>query len=169
MLNHCFDELLGRPEMFHRPTNDEGNASRARQQISQYQKAVDELCIHTFYNLRGHLLADASSARFNRKTFTPGSPRTPKSAESVFCLMSSPTLSALKPRALATRAVCSSALRKLMCGSSPLPEAVTASAGTESVSFRPFSVRYAAMRSLMASLNFCEVGPRLLPLELAAS
>ena len=54
-------------------------------------------------------------------------------------------------------------------GSSPLPDAVTASAGTGSVSFKPFSARYAAMRSLIALSSFWDVGPRLLPPELVAS
>ena len=106
---------------------------------------------------------------FSFKTFTPGSPRKPRSALSMFCWINVRTLSSLKLRAFATRASCNSALRKLMCGSRPLPEAVTASAGTGSVAFKPFSVRYAERRSLMASFSYCEVGPRLLPLEFAAS
>ena len=43
------------------------------------------------------------------------------------------------PRAFATRAVCSSALRGLMCGSRPLAERVTASAGTRTSGPSPFS------------------------------
>ena len=95
-----------------------------------------------------------SSARFNCRTLTPGSPNTPRSRPSVFCWTSSRTLSSLNPRVLATRGTWSSALRKLISGSSPLPDAVTASAGTGSVSLKPFSARYAAIRSLIALSSF---------------
>ena len=58
--------------------------------------------------------ANESSARFRVRTFTPGSPRRPKSRASVFCLINSRNFSSLTARALATRGVWSSALRKLM-------------------------------------------------------
>ena len=58
--------------------------------------------------------ANESSARFRVRTFTPGSPRRPKSRASVFCLINSRNFSSLTVRALATRGVWSSALRKLM-------------------------------------------------------
>jgi hypothetical protein len=50
-----------------------------------------------------------SSARFNFNTFTPVSPKMPKSGFAVLAVMSSLTFSTLRLRALATRAVCSSA------------------------------------------------------------
>lgn len=46
----------------------------------------------------------ASNPKFNCSTFTPGSPSMPKSAESVFSLINSRTLSTGTPRAFATRA-----------------------------------------------------------------
>ena len=58
--------------------------------------------------------ADESSARFKLSTFTPGSPKRPKSRASVFCLINSCNFSSLTARAFATRGVWSSALRKLM-------------------------------------------------------
>ena len=58
--------------------------------------------------------ANESSARFRVRTFTPGSPRRPKSRASVFSLISSRNFSSLTVRALATRGVWSLALRKLM-------------------------------------------------------
>jgi hypothetical protein len=58
--------------------------------------------------------ADESSAQFKLSTFTPGSPRRPKSRASVFCLINSRNFSSLTARALATRGVWSSAFRKLM-------------------------------------------------------
>jgi len=58
--------------------------------------------------------ADESSARFRLRTFTPGSPKRPKSRASVFCLINSRSFSSLMARALSTRGSWSSALRKLM-------------------------------------------------------
>ncbi len=58
--------------------------------------------------------ANESSARFRLRTFTPGSPRRPRSRASVFCLINSRNFSSLTARALATRGVWSSALRKLI-------------------------------------------------------
>jgi len=58
--------------------------------------------------------ANESSARFRLSTFTPGSPRRPRSRESVFCLIKSRNFSSLTVRALATRGSWSSALRRLI-------------------------------------------------------
>ncbi len=74
-----------------------------------------------------------SKAKFSFKTFTPGSPRKPRSAGSVFARISASTFSTSRLRALATRGAWSSAFARLMCGSRPLAEAVTASAGTRGV------------------------------------
>jgi hypothetical protein len=58
--------------------------------------------------------ANESSARFRLSTFTPGSPRRARSRPSVFWSINSRSFSSLTPRALATRGLWSSALRKLM-------------------------------------------------------
>ena len=55
-----------------------------------------------------------SSARFNVRTFTRGSPKSSRSRDSVCCWIRSRTCSSLKPRVLATRAAWTSALRALM-------------------------------------------------------
>ncbi len=60
----------------------------------------------------------------------PGSPRMPNWRPSVLAATSWRTASALILRAAATRATWASAEAGLMCGSSPLPEAVNRSAGT---------------------------------------
>src|ERR1019366_1661396 len=144
------------------------NAGRAHNQIEQHFQQVEKFWIHNVGRVAAHHLdaqiyfvVNASSARLSGSTFTPGSPRKPRLAESVFARMSSRTLSSPRPRALATRGVCSSALRKLMCGSRPLAEAVTASAGTGVLVSRLFCARYAAIFCTMVSCSFCEVGPRL--------
>src|SRR5581483_20478 len=85
--------------------------------------------------------ARSSSARFSRSTFTRGSPSTNSVRPSVYWSTSCCTCGAGSPRAAATRATWSAAFAGVMCGSSPLAEAVTASTGTGTLSARPFSSR----------------------------
>src|ERR1019366_524987 len=70
-----------------------------------------------------------SIARFSLSTLTRGSPRRPRSGPSVNWASNWLAWSTRMPRALATRAACARAESGLMCGSRPLPDAVTASAG----------------------------------------
>src|ERR1700690_3040008 len=110
-----------------------------------------------------------SRARFNRRTLTPASPRTPRARPSVFAEMRACTRPIARLLAFATRAAWMSALATLMWGARPLADDVTASAGTGASAPRPFGVRYAATAALMLSLSFWLVGPKLVPPELVAS
>src|SRR5215469_10456570 len=111
------------------------------------------------------LRARPSSVKFSLITLTRGSPNKPKSRLLVHARTSLRTVSWLRPRALATRGTCNSAFATLMCGSRPLPDSVTASAGTGTFAGRPLSDRYATMFCMMFVYNVPDVGPRLLPLE----
>src|SRR6185369_15223097 len=71
-----------------------------------------------------------SSSRFNTSTFTRGSPKNPSWRSSVACSTAFITTFSDKLRALATRGTCSRADSGVTCGSSPLAEACTRSAGT---------------------------------------
>ena len=62
-------------------------------------------CRRNYFGRFHGFAADESSARFRLSTFTPGSPRRPKSRASVFCLINSRNFSSLTARALATRGV----------------------------------------------------------------
>src|SRR5437016_5540653 len=73
---------------------------------------------------------DLSKARFSINTFTRAWPKMPHCGASMNCSTRAVTLSALNPREAATRAICSRAASGLMCGSRPLAEAKTMSAGT---------------------------------------
>ena len=87
-----------------------------------------------------------------------GSPRTP-SVRRVVCSSTRRVTAAIDmPRALATRGAWSRALATEMCGSSPEPEAVTASTGTDVFGASPFSLRYAAARSLTDLISSGLVG-----------
>src|SRR5271170_3139901 len=114
---------------FQGPSRNQDDADRSPDQIGCHQQDLKIACIHKSESNGIYFAVNLSSATLSASTFTPGSPRKPRLAGSVFSLMSSRTLSSLKLRALATRGNCSSALRRLMWGSSPLAEAVTASAG----------------------------------------
>ena len=88
-------------------------------------------------------------------------------------------------RARETRAICSAALAGLICGSSPLPERVTASMGTVVCGGKPLRLRYSSANcctpakdssvpevvgsSGAPSLSFGLAGPRFVPPEEAAS
>ena len=65
-------------------------------------------------------------------------PKTPRSGWTVCVATSRCTSWMDSPRALATRSTCPSALAGLMCGSNPLPDDVTASAGTGAFAAKPF-------------------------------
>src|SRR5579871_6491232 len=91
-----------------------------------------------------------SRARLSFSTLTRDSPRTPRSGPSVNCATSWLAWSVWILRALATRVACTRAETGLMCGSRPLPEAVTASAGIGA-----FGVNISgALSSLKALINF---------------
>src|SRR5262245_44653455 len=105
-----------------------------------------------------------SSARLSLSTFTRGSPRKPSWRPSVAAATSALTFRGSRPRAFATRAAWYSAAARLMCGSSPLPEAVTRSAGTGAV--LPGSAsRSAFTRAVTASVNAGMVRPWFRPPE----
>jgi hypothetical protein len=82
-----------------------------------------------------------SSARFSRSTFTRGSPRTPNWRGCVCAATRPCTAADVSPRAFATREIWSAAFAGLMSGSRPLPERVTASAGSGVPAASPFSCR----------------------------
>ena len=83
----------------------------------------------------------ASSARLSARTFTRGSPMNPSVRSCVFSSTSSSTRSSSSPRDRATRGAWSLALAGEMSGSSPEPDAVTASTGMVASSSRPLSSR----------------------------
>ena len=100
-----------------------GSAGTSRYTVTELEKArpsASNIHFRAGFQTRGRVKLTlhfaASKARFNVRTFTPGSPRKPRLAESVFCLISTRTLSTSMLRALATRGACSSAFCKLICG-----------------------------------------------------
>ena len=77
-----------------------------------------------------------------RSTLTRGSPSTAeRRAVGVLVDERLDRRSSGTPRSCATRAICDLAYAGEMCGSSPLPDAVTASTGTLASAARPFSCR----------------------------
>ena len=126
-----------------------------------------------------------SSSRFSGKTATRGSPRKPNWRPRVCLDTKLRMTSILRLRAREIRAICSAALAGLICGSSPLPERVTASMGTATSGVNPFRFRYSSVNcripakdssalavfgsSVAPSLSLGLAGPRLVPPEEAAS
>src|SRR6185295_17832870 len=108
-----------------------------------------------------------SKARFNRRTLTVGSPRKPRVRPSVSRSTRAWISATVRPRALATRGTCHRAPSGLRCGSRPLPEAVTSSAGT-GPGASGFSFWSRSTSALMRSRSFRDVGPRLEPEEAVA-
>ena len=109
-----------------------------------------------------------SSAKLTRSTLTLRSPNIPKVLPSTFASTAAFTRSAATPRALATRGSCQSIASGERCGSSPLADAVTSSAGTGPVA-SGFSAFKRLRSSFIRSCNFFDVGPRLEPDEDVAS
>ncbi len=105
-----------------------------------------------------------SSARFRSRTFTRGSPRTPRSRASTLSSTSARTRSGETPRAFATRGTCHRTAAGERWGSSPLPDAVTSSTGG-APGASGFAFLRAARRSAAWSRSFLEVGPRFEPPE----
>src|ERR1035438_5938161 len=118
-------------------------------------------CAHFHHFLGGEA---ASRARFSFRTLTRGSPRTPNWRSSVLAATNWRRVSALMARAAATRGTWASTASGLRCGSSPLPEAVTASPGTAPVNVG-FSARKVFTSAVDRKSSFWLVGPRLLPPE----
>ena len=73
--------------------------------------------------------AACSTAMLSSSTLTRGSPSVPNVRPSVCSATSRSTVASSRPLACATRATWSAAYAGEMCGSSPEPEAVTASGG----------------------------------------
>src|ERR1700740_3541878 len=82
----------------------------------------------------------------------------------MFWATSDRTFSAESPRALATRVIWYSAAATLMCGSSPLPDAVTRSTGTGAV-LSGSAARCASTRPWTALTRSGLVGLRFEPAE----
>ena len=78
---------------------------------------------------RGGDCGHRSSASLSLVVFTPGSPSRPRKRPSVFSRTSCWTRSSGIPRTRATRRAWIAALASEMCGSTPEPDVVTASAG----------------------------------------
>src|SRR4051812_29252046 len=66
-------------------------------------------------------------------------------------------------RALATRVAWSREFATEMRGSSPEPDAVTASTGTSAARARPFSLRYSTARCCTSARKYGLVGPKFEP------
>ena len=110
-----------------------------------------------------------ATARLSSSTLTPGSPRKPSPRPSVFSSISRSTAPSDEAVGLRRRArAWSSAYAGEMCGSSPEPEAVTASAGT-SDSSTPSRAATSALRSPMEAMRSVLSGPRLLGAEARVS
>src|ERR1700682_498171 len=118
-----------------------------------------KLHVHQLWAIGPHDHFEArSSAMLSLSTLTRGSPSTPSVRPSVFSATRPRTCSAASPRAFETRESWYSAAATLICGSRPLPEAVTRSTGTSAV--LPGSAsRSALIRSLTASANAGLRGP----------
>src|SRR5215467_6109066 len=120
-----------------------------------------------FISLRSRSRYLPSRARLRASTFTRGSPRNPRKRFSVFRSTSCLTASGGSWLALATRATWYRAAAGLMCGSSPLPEAVTRSTGTGTV-LPGSAARSASTRAWTALTRSGFVGLRLDPEDEAA-
>src|SRR5271155_2342341 len=97
--------------------------------------------------------------------FTLGSPINPRNGASIAALTNARTRSSGSPRALATEATWPKAVCGETWGSSPEADVVTASAGTGP---GPAIACQAATPPFTRSASFCDVGPKLEPVELAA-
>ncbi len=101
-----------------------------------------------------------ASAAFSSTTLTRASPRNPSSRPWVCSSTSSRTRPVSSPRSRATRLTWIAAYSGLMCGSSPLPLAVSASAGTSSGA-TPSSAATVARRSWIAATRSSLFGTEL--------
>ncbi len=88
---------------------------------------------HQRPRVRHRLHAACASARLSSRTFTRSSPRNPRVGPSVCSSISDRTCSSDRPRTSAIRGAWSSAAATEMCGSRPLAEAVSRSAGMSAI------------------------------------
>src|SRR5262249_8986101 len=116
---------------------------------------------------RGHRAGIASSARLSARMLTRSSPRNPHWRPSVLRATRASTVAGSSPRARATRPTCQRAAAGLTCGSSPLAEAVTRSAGM-GARVPGSAALSASTRAFTASTSAGLSGPRFEPDEASA-